>query len=91
MRYLGAQDIELRWTDMGGRIMAAILFLITYQNIPKWFQIYKICAFNKFPAYSGRISARGDEIFKNLNEGLFIITDVNSKLNSKFFNFIFSN
>ena len=28
---------SLRWTDTGSRIMAAILFLIIYQNIPKCF------------------------------------------------------
>ena len=33
-------NMTLRWTDTGSRIMAAILFLITYQNIQKWFKMY---------------------------------------------------
>ena len=31
----------LMWTDTGSRIMAAILFLITYQNIQKWLKYIK--------------------------------------------------
>ena len=57
----------LRWTDTGSRIMADILFLITYHNVQKSFQICQIGAFNNFPAHFGRISARGDEIFENSN------------------------
>ena len=60
-------QITLRWTDTGSRIMAAILFLITYQNIQKWFKIYQICAFNNFPSHFDRISPRGGEIFENSN------------------------
>ena len=29
----------LRWTDTGSRTMTAILFLINYQNVQKWFKI----------------------------------------------------
>ena len=61
------KKVILRWTDTGSRVMAAILFLITYQNIQKWFKIYQICAFNNFPAHFGRISARGAKIFENSN------------------------
>jgi hypothetical protein len=35
--------------------MAAILFLIIYQNIQKWFKIYQICAFNNFLSHFDRI------------------------------------
>ena len=59
--------IGLRWTDTGSRIMAAILFLITYQNIQKWFKTYQICAVNNFLSHFGQISARGDKIFENSN------------------------
>ena len=58
---------NLRWTDTGSRIMAGILFLITYQNIQKWFKTYQICAVNNILSHFGQISARGDKIFENSN------------------------
>ena len=58
---------QLRWTDTGSRIMAAILFSNTEQNIQKWLKIYRLCTFDNSLANFGQISAWLDEIFENLN------------------------